>query len=112
MFCSRTSLVICWYDSRSVADKLADTKNLAGSWQHRSSHDPLSAHSHTGFVIMYSGCPILWKISMQKLVALSTTEAEYIELSSALHEVIEIINLLEELKGQGFGIHAGTPNVK
>ena len=81
-------------------------------WQHCSSHDPLSAHYRTGFIIMYAGCPILWKISMQKLVALSTTKAEYIELSSALHEVIEIINLLEELKGQGFGIHAGTPNVK
>ena len=55
-----------------------------------------------GFVIMYAGCPIIWKISMQKLVALSTTEAEYIALSSALREVIAIINLLEELKVQGF----------
>ena len=61
---------------------------------------------------MYAGCPILWKISMQKLVALSATEAEYISLSSALREVIVIINLLEELRGKGFGIHAGTPNVK
>ena len=49
---------------------------------------------------------------MQKLVALSTTEAEYIALSSALREVIAIINLLEELKRQGFGIHAGNTNVK
>ena len=49
---------------------------------------------------------------MQKLVALSTTKAEYIALSSALHKVIAITNLLEELKGQGFGIHAGTTNVK
>ena len=30
MFCSRTSLVICWYNSTSVADKLVDTNNLAG----------------------------------------------------------------------------------
>ena len=49
---------------------------------------------------------------MQKLVALSTTEAEYIALSSALRELIAIINLLEELKGQGFGIRSDTPNVK
>ena len=61
---------------------------------------------------MYSGCPILWKISMQKLVALSGTEVEYIALYSALREVIAIINLLEELKGQGFGINTGTNNVK
>ena len=49
---------------------------------------------------------------MQKLVALSTTEAGYIALSSALREVIAIINLLEELKGQGFCIHAATTNDK
>ena len=49
---------------------------------------------------------------MQKLVALSTTKEEYIALSSALRGVIAIINILEELKGQGFGIHSGTPNVK
>ena len=61
---------------------------------------------------MYAGCPILWKSSMQKLVALSTTEAEYIALSSALRKVIAIIYLLEELIGKGFGIHSGTPNVK
>ncbi|MEM7283838.1 MAG: reverse transcriptase domain-containing protein, partial [Pseudomonadota bacterium] len=32
----------------------------AGSWQERSSHDCLSAHSRTGFVIMFAGCPIMW----------------------------------------------------
>ena len=29
----------------------------AGAWKHRSSNDPMSAHSRTGFVIMYMGCP-------------------------------------------------------
>ena len=91
----------CWVDA-----------DWDGSWQHRSSHDPLSDNSCTDFIIMYSGCPILWKSSMQKLVALSTAEAEYISLSSALREVITITNLLEEIKGKGFDIHAGTPNVK
>ena len=115
---------ICWYllhvHGMGLILKLDQTWGLecwvdadwAGSWQHCSSHDPLSAHSRTGFFIMYAGCTILRRSSMQKLVALSTTEAEYISLSSALREVIAIINLLEELKGQGFGIHSGTPNVK
>jgi hypothetical protein len=56
----------------------------AGSWRDRSSNDPLSSHSRTGYVIKYAGCPIIWALKMQPLIALSTTEAEYITLSSAL----------------------------
>ena len=83
----------------------------AGSWQKRSAHDPLSAHSRTGFVIMYAGCPIVWASKMQTLVALSTTEAEYIALSSALREVIGIMNLVNELHDRGFDLQCGTPRV-
>ena len=58
----RTCGLECWVDA-----------DWDGSWKHRWSHDSLSAHSCTVFIIMYAGCPILWKISMQKLVALSIT---------------------------------------
>lgn len=84
----------------------------AGSWTDDSSHDPLSAHSRTGFVIMYAGCPIVWKSTMQSLVSLSSTEAEYIALSSALREVIGIINLLNELKIRSFAFNQAIPVVK
>jgi hypothetical protein len=84
----------------------------AGSWQHRSSHDPLSAHSRTGYVIMYAGCPIVWASKMQSLISLSTTEAEYIALSSSLREVIAIMNLLNELKSRNFSFHFPTPTVR
>ena len=84
----------------------------AGSWQQRSANDPLSAHSRTGYVIMYAGCPIVWKSSMQSLIALSTTEAEYIALSSALREVIAIKHLMEELRDNGFNLHLPTPTIK
>ena len=60
----------------------------AGAWTFSSSFDPLSTHSRTGFVILYAGCPILWKSKIQSITALSTTKAEYIALSSALREVI------------------------
>jgi hypothetical protein len=56
----------------------------AGSWRHRSCNDLLSAHLRTGYVIMYAGCPIIWASKIQPLIALSTTEAEYIALSTAL----------------------------
>ena len=37
----------------------------AGTWKKRSALDPMSAHSRTGFIILYMGCPILWKSSMR-----------------------------------------------
>jgi hypothetical protein len=83
----------------------------AGSWQHRSSHNPLFAHSRTCYVIMYAGCPIIWGSTMQTLAALSTTEAEHIALSSALREVIAVINLMNELKGGSFHLSGATPTV-
>ena len=39
------------------------------------------------------------------------TQAKYIALSSALHEVIMITNLLEEDNGQGFKIQQTTPKI-
>ena len=83
--------------------------DFAGYWSTYSSHDPLSVHSRTGFCILYAGCPILWKSKIQSIVALSTTEAEYIALSSALREVISIIHLLDELTKHNFPIHSATP---
>jgi hypothetical protein len=83
----------------------------AGSWQDRSSNDPFSSHSRTGYVITYAGCPIVWASKLQPLIALSTTEAEYIALSTSLREVIAIMNLLNELKDKGFPVHSSTPKV-
>ena len=49
---------------------------------------------------------------MQTLIALSTTEAEYIALSSALREFIGVINLMEDLKGHSIPLYASTPIIK
>lgn len=86
--------------------------DFAGSWQHRSSSDPLSTHLRMGYVIMYAGCPIVWASKMQTLIALSTTEAEYIALSSSLREVIGVMNLIKELQSLGFDINGSVPEVK
>ena len=45
------------------------------------------------------------------MIALSTIEAEYIALSSALREVVTLIHLLYYLKTQGLPIHSATPIV-
>ena len=83
-----------------------------GAWTFTSSFDPLSTHSRTGFVILYAGCPILWKSKIQSITALSTTEAEYTALSLALHEAIAIINLLEDLNTKSLPIHCATPKIR
>ena len=48
-------------------------------------------------VIMYAKCPIYWRILLQTEIALSTAEAEYIALSSALREVLPLMTMMEEI---------------
>ena len=60
---------------------------------------------------MYAGCPILWFSRLQQEISLSTTEAEYIALSTAAREILPMRDLLIEISSQ-FGIHEITPNVR
>jgi hypothetical protein len=70
-----------------------------------------TARSRTGFVIKYAGCPLMWASRLQTEIALSTTESEYISLSTALREVIPIINLIKELRRAGFDYSPVKPRV-
>ena len=80
----------------------------AGSWKRRSAHDPMLAHSCTRLVIMYAGCPIVWASKMQLLVALSTTEAEYMALSTALRIPRKKQNAKRTLKSGFLNIASST----
>ena len=73
--------------------------------------EPDTAKSRTGFVINYANCPIIWKSTMQTTIALSSTEAEYIACSNALREVISMMQIVRELKDNGFGMTAMHPKV-
>ncbi|KAH9717481.1 hypothetical protein KPL71_021830 [Citrus sinensis] len=53
--------------------------------------------SLTGFMFMYEGCLINWKASLQHVVALSTTEAEYTTATEAVKEALWLQGLLGEL---------------
>jgi hypothetical protein len=76
----------------------ADT-DFVGNWnQETAISDATTAKSRSGFLITYSGCPISWASRMQTEVALSTTESEYISLSSALRETIPMMTLVQEFK--------------
>ena len=71
--------------------------DFAGGWKKGDEEDPGSVLSRTGFVIMFAGCPIVWASRLQTEICLSTTEAEYVALSTAMRELIPFQNLLNEL---------------
>ncbi|XP_055297021.1 uncharacterized protein LOC129565810 [Sitodiplosis mosellana] len=53
--------------------------------------------SRTGYVLMMSGAAISWSSKMQPIVALSSTEAEYISLSAVTREIIWTTQLAGEI---------------
>lgn len=54
--------------------------------------------STSGYVFTVGGNTVSWKSSLQPVVALSTTEAEYIALTEAVKEAIWIRGLLEDMR--------------
>ena len=85
--------------------------DFAGGWKDGDHDSPESVLSRTGFVIMYAGCPITWGSKLQTEIALSTTESEYIALSTAMREDIPFLGLMEEIGGI-FGLLTRKPVFK
>ena len=86
--------------------------DFCGNWHKLTAeHDPSTAKSRTGFIITYAGCPISWSSKLQTQVALSTTQAEYVALSTSLRDAIPIMNLLNELKKQKFITNASSAKI-
>jgi Reverse transcriptase (RNA-dependent DNA polymerase) len=75
--------------------------DFGGLWDSKTAADkPVTAKSRTGYVIMYAGCPIVWASQLQSEFALSTTEAEYLAMSTALRNTIPLMRLVRELQKQ------------
>ena len=53
--------------------------------------------SQTGFVFILGGCTVNWKATLQNVVALSTTEAEYTAAAEAFKEAIWLKGMVSEL---------------
>jgi len=85
--------------------------DFCGNWNANFSDDPDTSRSRHGYIITYAGCPITWKSQLQTEITLSTTESEYTGLSYALREAIPIMNLLKEMKDQGFDVLDHRPKV-
>jgi hypothetical protein len=87
-YCPLDHSIHCWADA-----------DFVGSWEKSIAMEDINtARSMSGYLITYAACPLVWASKMQTEIALSTTDAEYIALSTALREVIPLIDLLTELK--------------
>lgn len=69
-----------------------------------------SRKSTTGYVAILAGSAVTWNSAMQRTVALSSMEAEYVALSEAVKEAQWLMKLVKELyKVQGGNLHS-VPN--
>jgi hypothetical protein len=83
--------------------------DYCGNWDPFHSEDPNSSKSQMGYVIMYHGCPILWALRLQSVFALSTTEVEYVALSTTLRDVIPLMDLQKEIQDCSYNVEATLP---
>ena len=58
---------------------------------------PTSACSRTGYIMFFGGCLLLWKSQLQTETALSTFHAEYVALAAAMHQLIVVQQVLQDL---------------
>ena len=91
----------CWVDT-----------DFSGNWRQKDAHNnPMMAKSRSGWVIHFARAPITWASKIQTITALSTTEAEYIALSTSLREVIPLMGILKEATEHGVRINNLPPRI-
>lgn len=56
-----------------------------------------SGRSTSGYIIMMFGDPVAWKMNLQRQVALSSAEAEYVAMSYACKDVISVNEIANRL---------------
>jgi len=76
--------------------------DFAGRWRKDFSELRDSVLSRTGYVIQFCGCPITWASKLQSEIALSTTESEYIALSTATRDLIPLRRILSDIHASKF----------
>ena len=83
-------------DPNGKLDAYVDS-DFAGRWHQKYAQLRESVLSRTGFVITYCNCPVTWSSKLQTEIALSTTEAEYIALSTMCRTLLPMRMLLKEI---------------
>lgn len=72
--------------------------------------DPETRRSTTGYVILYAGGAISWCSRKQSVIALSSTEAEYIAAAECCKELLYLKTLFEELLNYEIKIELNVDN--
>ena len=91
----------CWVDA-----------DFIDNWRKCDAHvDPMTSKSRSGWLLRFAGAPITWASKMQTITAMSTTEAEYIALSTSLREVIPMMGMLQEPREHGLKMDYLPPKV-
>jgi hypothetical protein len=86
--------------------------DFSGNWdKDNATNDSDTACSRSGYVALYNGCPVFWKSKLQTMIALSSTESEYISLSSATRKIIPVMGLLQEMIALNFDVGIGVPTI-
>ena len=86
--------------------------DFSGNWRQQDAHnDTMTSKSRLGWIVHFAGAPITWASKIQTITALSTTEAEYIALSTSLREVIPLMGMLKEAAEQGVQIDNLPPKI-
>lgn len=83
-----TKMCLCFGESEPILKGYADA-DMAG--------DLDSRKSTSGFLFTFAGGAVSWQSKLQKCVALSTTEAEYIAMTEAGKEMLWLTRFLQQL---------------
>lgn len=59
--------------------------------------DECARRSRTGWMVLVNGTPVSWRSTLQRQIAQSTAEAEYIAMSDAAREAVYVKRLLGEM---------------
>ena len=81
---------------KRVADCHADTY-FAVLWGYENPQYHICARSRTGFVLTFANCTLLWVSKVQRVIALSTLQSEYVALSHSVRALPPLKSLIREV---------------
>ena len=82
--------------SLALVDCYVDA-DFAGLWKVENESDPVCVMSGTGYVLLLGGSSLTWASTLQTEILLSTVEAEYIALSTAMRDLLPGRALLKKI---------------
>lgn len=102
--------IVEWKFVKRIMRYLKFTQNKRLSFTFRSNYDVIAysdsdyatnkidRKSTTGYIVMLAGAAINWRSTKQKIITLSSTEAELVAMTAAMQDLIYFKNLMCELK--------------